>query len=61
MSQEQFWRDFVYIQRDVEDKEQFAKNWDLIFGKKEKNHATKEGLQPENNQQEHLNRDEETS
>jgi len=36
MPQEQFWRDFVYIQRDVEDKDQFSKNWDLIFPPKKK-------------------------
>lgn len=32
---EQFWRDFVYVQRDVEDKQTFSDNWDRIFGKKE--------------------------
>lgn len=55
------WSDMVYIQRDVENKEKFAENWDRIFGKKEKQHATKERLQPENNQQEHINGDEKTS
>lgn len=36
MNYEQKWGDFVYIQRDVEDKESFANNWDRIFGKKNK-------------------------
>lgn len=30
------WSDLVYVQRSVEDKKKFDENWDLIFGKKEK-------------------------
>jgi len=37
-SHEVFWRDLVYIQRQPEDKDQFATNWDRIFGKKNKEH-----------------------
>lgn len=48
------WSDLVYVQRDVEDKDKFAENWDRIFGKKDKpkenDDATKEGLQSEDNQ-----------
>jgi hypothetical protein len=31
-----------YSQRDVDDKEKFANNWDLIFGKKNKPQEEKE-------------------
>lgn len=30
------WSELVYIQRQPEDKDQFARNWELAFGKKEK-------------------------
>jgi len=30
------WSELVYVQRDVENKDQFAENWDRIFGKKNK-------------------------
>ena len=36
MSSEIKWSDLVYVQRDVEDKDKFAENWERIFGKKEK-------------------------
>ena len=44
MNYEQKWGDFVYIQRDVEDKDTFAKNWDRIFGKRKQKHPTDEDL-----------------
>jgi hypothetical protein len=30
------WSDLVYVQRQPENKDQFATNWDRIFGKKNK-------------------------
>jgi hypothetical protein len=36
------WRDLKYIQREAEDKDQFARNWELAFGKKEKAREEKE-------------------
>jgi len=35
-SSEVRWSDLVYVQRQPEDKDQFANNWDRIFGKKNK-------------------------
>jgi hypothetical protein len=29
------WSELLYVQRQPEDKDQFAANWDLIFGKKD--------------------------
>jgi hypothetical protein len=43
MPSEVFWRDLKYIQRDVEDKQKFSDNWDLIFKKnKEQPNANNE-------------------
>jgi hypothetical protein len=36
------WSELVYVQRDVENKDQFAKNWDLIFKKGDINEKEKE-------------------
>jgi hypothetical protein len=50
-----------YHQNEPENKAQFESNWDLIFGKKEKPNANQEGIQSQDNQQEHINRNESTS
>ena len=36
------WSELVYIQRDVENKDQFAENWDRIFKKGNSNEKEKE-------------------
>ena len=36
------WSELVYIQRDVENKDQFAENWDRIFKKGNSNENEKE-------------------
>jgi hypothetical protein len=36
------WSELLYVQRQPEDKDQFASNWDLIFGKKGQEQATLE-------------------
>jgi hypothetical protein len=36
------WSEMLYVQRQPEDKDQFASNWDLIFGKKDKEEPKQE-------------------
>jgi hypothetical protein len=36
------WSELLYVQRQPEDKEQFANNWDRIFGKKNKEEPKQE-------------------
>lgn len=36
------WSEMLYVQRQPEDKNQFDNNWDLIFGKKDKEEITLE-------------------
>lgn len=42
------WSELLYVQRQPEDKDQFASNWDRIFGKKDQE-VTLESKQEANN------------